>query len=73
MYYTSELYIDKFGPSKIIEKLKNEYTISEIAEHHKKICSLPWKRIYTTNYDNIIEQSCVANGVVIDSASISSL
>ncbi|MCQ2308186.1 MAG: SIR2 family protein [Bacteroidales bacterium] len=51
----SELYIDKFGALAIVEYLKKMFTIKEITSEQKLITSLPWKRVYTTNYDNIIE------------------
>ena len=51
----SEIFIEEFGEFKLIELLKNEFTIKEISENHKLLASLPWKRIYTTNYDNVIE------------------
>lgn len=39
----------------LIHILKQEFTISEISPDHKYIGSLKWSRIYTTNYDDIIE------------------
>lgn len=34
--------------------LENLYTIREITDYQRKILSLPWLRIYTTNYDNSV-------------------
>lgn len=51
----SELYIGKFGTSAVVEYLKKMFTIKEVTPEQKLITSLPWKRVYTTNYDNIIE------------------
>lgn len=51
----SEFYIEKFGDFDLIKLLRENYTISEVSESHLTIASLPWKRIYTTNYDNVIE------------------
>ncbi len=54
----SNLYIEKFGATTLIARLKDLFTIKEaddITSDQKFITSLPWKRVYTTNYDNIIE------------------
>ena len=51
----SELYLDKFGDDCLIDDLKNKYTVKDIKDAHVIISGLKWKRIYTTNYDNIHE------------------
>ena len=61
----SELYKEKFGTEKLIEYLKNLFTVAEITPEQKIITSLPWKRVYTTNYDNIIELGYEKSGRVI--------
>lgn len=33
-----------------------------MAEHHKKIMGLQWKRVYTTNYDQVIEKASIESG-----------
>lgn len=48
-------YTDRHGEFELIELLKNEFTVTGISREHEIITSLPWKRIYTTNYDNTIE------------------
>lgn len=51
----SDFYIETFGEFKLIELLKQEYTITKITDEQEYIASMPWKRIYTTNYDNVFE------------------
>ena len=51
----AEAYADELGSDKLIELIQNEFTAKEIQSYHEKIATIPWKRIYTTNYDNIIE------------------
>lgn len=51
----AEIYIDKQGTSKIIEKLKKLYVAIEVHSDHVEVASLPWRRVYTTNYDNVFE------------------
>ena len=41
--------------SALVSLLKDEFTCKSITEQQKKIASIPWKRIYTTNYDNVVE------------------
>ena len=55
--YVSEEYISNLGENRLIELLKNTFTAKETKSYHKIIVNLPWKRIYTTNYDDVIEKS----------------
>lgn len=58
---TSERYIEDpsvgKGLKNFINFLKNEMLCTNTSDAHDTILSLPWKRIYTTNYDNIVEIS----------------
>lgn len=38
----------------LYELLYETFTISEVLPHQRDILSLPWARIYTTNYDDIV-------------------
>ncbi len=51
----SETFADMFGIDALIEEMQKEFTVKGIAQHHKVLAMVPWKRIYTTNYDNVIE------------------
>lgn len=53
--YASEVALEYHDHDKIIELLKDNYTLNAVSDYHKIICSLPWRRFYTTNYDNSIE------------------
>lgn len=54
---SAEVYLDRFGEITLVDELKTQFTAIKISEHHKLLCNIPWRRIYTTNYDNIIELS----------------
>jgi len=72
LMYASDYFISKF-PIKIpdlIKDLQNNYTIKEVFEDTKKICSHKWRRIYTTNYDNTIEFATNQVGKHINSVTI---
>lgn len=55
----SEMFIDHptygKGVKKLIEFLKKECICHNASDDQATIINLPWKRIYTTNYDNIPE------------------
>ena len=54
----SNMFIQKFGTVALVHYLKELFTVkdpTDITYDQKFITSLPWKRVYTTNYDNIIE------------------
>ena len=50
-------YLEKYPKSGLIDFLKKEFTASEISDSHKTIGRLPWRRCYTTNYDEILEKA----------------
>lgn len=62
-------YCNEFGEQKTLSYIKQEFTVSDTTDAQKGICALNWRRIYTTNYDNVVEQSCLASGIEIRSVS----
>lgn len=69
----ADFYKSKKTAHGLVDKLKEQYNILKIAEHHKKIIGLPWKRVYTTNYDQVVEMASRenANGLVRDAVILS--
>lgn len=57
----SEFYISEKSDNELIKLLKREFTLSSIEVWHKTIMSIQWKRIYTTNYDSVIETAAASN------------
>lgn len=57
----ANFYKKKKSATGLVAKLKEHYNILNVAEHHKKIMSLQWKRVYTTNYDQVIEMASKEN------------
>lgn len=45
------------GPGKLFARLRREFQISTITNWHRTLFSIPFKRVYTTNYDNLIEKT----------------
>ena len=51
----SNLYIETKGEFALIDFLKKNFTAYDITPAQEYIGSLQWKRIYTTNYDNVLD------------------
>lgn len=51
----SNLYIETNGEFALIEFLKENFTAFDITPSQEYIGSIQWKRIYTTNYDNVLD------------------
>lgn len=50
-------FIKKEGLNRLIPLLLRKLTPTAISQDMKTICALPWKRVYTTNYDLCFEQA----------------
>lgn len=46
---------EKLPIGTLLDFLKDEFEVTKISEEHGKIGLIPWRRCYTTNYDEIIE------------------
>ncbi len=46
---------EKGGPGALYARMKPHFTVKTVSEWHSRILSVPWKNIYTTNYDNVVE------------------
>jgi len=69
LMYASDYYLTYKDKAELLKLLKNNFVLNEVSENHVSICSVPWKRSYTTNYDNAIELSNRKNGKNIESLS----
>lgn len=47
----------EFGANNLIKLLENNFTVKNYRDYHKTVSNIDWRRIYTTNYDNILEAS----------------
>lgn len=68
----AEQYIEEMGEYQLVPLLRETYTAKEITKGQKTISDCCWSRIYTTNYDNIIEFASLSNGVVMTPVTLSS-
>ena len=53
----SEIYKTEKGTSGLVDFLKEEFTAAELTVEQKFLSTLPWFRIYTTNYDNVLQKA----------------
>ena len=66
--YISDLFVEHNGEAKLAAFVKEQFSCRDFSETQKTILSLDWKRIYTTNYDDICE--CVSKNLGICRESI---
>jgi hypothetical protein len=59
----AESYRSTFGDSAIISELTAEFKAASVADFHQTIARIPWRRVYTTNYDNVFEVAASKAGV----------
>ncbi|MCC5912167.1 MAG: SIR2 family protein [Clostridiaceae bacterium] len=52
----SERFVEEKGSEELANIIKKQYSCYSYTEEQKNIISLPWRRIYTTNYDDIVEK-----------------
>ena len=64
--YVTDYYLDNCEKPKLIEFLKEKYSLKSVSSIQDKICSVNWRRFYTTNYDKSIEIACANNGRVVE-------
>ena len=70
--YTSDRYINenKDDLSELVQLLKKRFSIKKTPQEHINIMSYPWRRIYTTNYDDAIEVAAKSASIHLDSICI---
>jgi len=58
----SDIYMSKFGSAALLSKLRNWYVAKSVTKSQKELAKLPWRRVYTTNYDDVFERACAEIG-----------
>ena len=53
----SQYYIKKKGEHSLLLELLNCFSVASVQPYHIDTSDLPWRRVYTTNYDNCFEFS----------------
>lgn len=70
LMFTSDYFAAKKPKSDLISLLKENYTLHSTSSAHDSICSLPWRRFYTTNYDLSIELASQKSGRIIETVDL---
>ena len=69
----SQYFVSRKGGHGLITELLNSFSITSVAEHHLDIAKVPWRRVYTTNYDNCFEFAALQTGSTWTAVTLDSL
>ena len=61
--YISERFLDTNNDVELLKFLNSQFKCKKLEEYHKEIASVNWKRVYTTNYDNLFEKASDEVGI----------
>jgi hypothetical protein len=59
--YVSDICLNYGEKRDVLEVLQENFELTSVSSANNKICSIPWRRIYTTNYDNSVELGYLNN------------
>ncbi len=55
-------YLKKKNSDELIERLRTIFTVKSVTETQKGIACIPWRSMYSTNYDNVLERAAAEKG-----------
>lgn len=58
----SARYLKTRSSAELIERLQTTFTVKSVEDSHRAIALIPWKTVYTTNYDNVLERAASEGG-----------
>lgn len=61
--YISDRYLEKNTKRDLLKFLRNQFKCRQYTNDQKEIGCMPWKRIYTTNYDDVLEMLSMEAGI----------
>lgn len=67
----SEWFTGQHGKDRITDELQQEFTVKQVSPAQIEVLRHPWKRIYTTNYDNVAESAAAQAGKKLTPATLS--
>ncbi len=67
----SEWFTGKHGKDRMTEELQQEFTVKQVTQAQIDVLRHPWKRVYTTNYDNVAETASAQGGKKLTPATLS--
>lgn len=66
----SQEYIDMFGEKQLVDYLKVHYTVERYETYYESLAKIKNLKVYSTNYDNLVEKVCNDRGNKIKGYSI---
>src|ERR1700761_611866 len=63
----SDIYLNRFGAASLLRNIRTWYTAKEVSKSHKILAKIPWRHVYTTNYDDVFERACSEVGTKVTS------
>jgi hypothetical protein len=51
----AEAFMERRGTAALAKEILQSFRATSVAKHHSSIASVPWRRVYSTNYDNVFE------------------
>src|SRR5947209_5326296 len=51
----AEAFLERFGEGELNRELLLAFRATEVTPHHLSVAKVPWRRVYTTNYDSVFE------------------
>lgn len=67
----SQRYINEFGEQSLVNLIKEKFTVKQITDTQKDFGKYNWGTIYTTNYDNVLEQAFLENNIKLNGLDLS--
>lgn len=61
------------GKDRLIEELQQEFTVKDVTQHQIDVLKQGWKRVYTTNYDNVAETAAARASKRLTPATLSDM
>lgn len=71
LMFAADVAVEYADRISILDLLKDNYTLTFVSSSHENICKLPWRKFFTTNYDNSIELASLNVGKRIESVDLS--
>jgi len=59
----AEYFVKKKGEHDLVRVLLETFSIASVAKHHIDLAQIPWRRVYTTNYDNCFELAASSSNI----------
>lgn len=70
LMFASDYYLEYGDEEKLVNLLREEFRIKEVATFHETIVKEKWRRIYTTNYDDGIKHIATNNNLPFECINI---